>query len=278
VVFEDATKDVCLLEVDAKRKPLAIRKADTFRRGEDVLVIGNPAVGDELILENAVTRGLLSSETVIGGQRLYQLSASVNPGNSGGPVLNSEGEVIALVTLKAAKQEGIAFGVPAADLLKALEETRQRTSAELVAVNDLHTARAAFRRAWLIGLLAQLAMDSYVDAMDTAISAGLSASNGLASASARLSPTLQQLEKVCSTKSVDGALRRVQKSSAIGDEEKKALLAFWVCVREQKSYVDSPRGNLLSYRQKARELTDEFNRLAGQLEIQLDVKILPDGP
>ena len=50
------------------------------------------------------------------GQRYYQLTIAVNPGNSGGPVFNSTGSVIGVVTRKSLNQESLAFCIPVEDL------------------------------------------------------------------------------------------------------------------------------------------------------------------
>ncbi len=64
----------------------------------------------------------MSTKTSFEGQRYYQLSIAVNPGNSGGPVFNSFGEVIGVVTRKSAAQEALAFCIPLEDLNLALEK------------------------------------------------------------------------------------------------------------------------------------------------------------
>ena len=70
VLYEDLERDLCLLRVTAPGKPLRLSPVRHLRRGEDVVIIGNPGLGDELVLENAVTSGLLSAETPGGWQSL----------------------------------------------------------------------------------------------------------------------------------------------------------------------------------------------------------------
>jgi S1-C subfamily serine protease len=122
LLYQDDRRDLAFLRVKSPLPPLPIADAYTFRKGEDVTVIGNPGAGGELILENAISRGLMSTKTAIEGERYYQLSIAVNPGNSGGPVFNSYGEVIGVVTRKSAMQEALAFCVPVEDLNLAIEK------------------------------------------------------------------------------------------------------------------------------------------------------------
>ena len=64
-----------------------------FLKGEDITVIGNPGLGEEIVLENAISRGVMSSKAVIEGLNYLQINIAINPGNSGGPVFDSAGRV-----------------------------------------------------------------------------------------------------------------------------------------------------------------------------------------
>ena len=121
LLYEDTHRDLAFLRVKSSLPPLRIAASYTFRKGEDITVIGNPGVGGgELILENAISRGVMSTKMSLEGQRYYQLGIAVNPGNSGGPVFNSFGSVIGVVTRKSTQQEALAFCVPIEDLNLAL--------------------------------------------------------------------------------------------------------------------------------------------------------------
>jgi S1-C subfamily serine protease len=122
LLYEDTRRDLAFLRVKSPLPPLRVAKSYTFRKGEDVTAIGNPGAGGELILENAISRGLMSTKTSLEGQRYYQLGIAVNPGNSGGPVFNSRGAVIGVVTRKSAAQESLAFCIPVEDLNLAIEK------------------------------------------------------------------------------------------------------------------------------------------------------------
>jgi hypothetical protein len=122
LLYDDPRRDIAFLRVKTTLSPLRIAKSYTFRKGEDITVIGNPGVGGELVLENAISRGVMSTRTSLEGQRYYQLGIAVNPGNSGGPVFNSIGSVIGIVTRKSSQQESLAFCIPVDDLNLAIEK------------------------------------------------------------------------------------------------------------------------------------------------------------
>lgn len=81
--------------------------------GESVFAIGYP-LGERLGLEPSIVNGLVNA--VVGPNddpTLFRLSAPLNPGNSGGPIVNSRGEVVgvAVSALRGKLIEGIAFGI-----------------------------------------------------------------------------------------------------------------------------------------------------------------------
>jgi serine protease Do len=80
------------------------------------------AIGNPLGMERSVTQGIVSSTTrTIDQMRLIQTDAAINPGNSGGPIFNARGEVVAVACAGAAVFDGLAFGIPACDLIDFLE-------------------------------------------------------------------------------------------------------------------------------------------------------------
>ena len=64
-----------------------------MRMGDEVLALGFP-LADTIGTNLTVTRGIISSTRTVDGVRLLQTDASLNPGNSGGPLVNRDGEVI----------------------------------------------------------------------------------------------------------------------------------------------------------------------------------------
>src|SRR5690606_32123335 len=115
--------DIAMLQLDleevAKKgielEALPLASDEQLQVGDSVYAIGNPGVymrGGRL-LEHTVSEGIVSSMARNINDILYiQTTAAVNPGNSGGPLINQRGEVVGLVTLKAFMQEGIGFALP----------------------------------------------------------------------------------------------------------------------------------------------------------------------
>jgi S1-C subfamily serine protease len=112
VVRRDNRRDVALIKTDAARHfPLAMRQ-EVPTVGEQVYAIGAPSS-----LQGTVTRGIVSADRSLSGFGFIQSDAAVNPGNSGGPLLNDRGEVIGIADLSNRANPGINFFVPIGDAL-----------------------------------------------------------------------------------------------------------------------------------------------------------------
>jgi serine protease Do len=119
IVALQPLRDLALLQLDLDEykgklpEPVIINDRDDLRVGDMVFAIGNP-----LGLERSVTQGIVSSTTrTIDNLRLIQTDAAINPGNSGGPIFNARGEVVAVACAGAAVFQGLAFGIPANELI-----------------------------------------------------------------------------------------------------------------------------------------------------------------
>jgi len=96
-----------------KLTPLPIAPSGKDTPGTISVAIGNPGMGG-MALDQSVSEGIISSLDRNFDDILYlQTTAAVNPGNSGGPLLNANGEVIGLITYKAYMQDNISFAMPA---------------------------------------------------------------------------------------------------------------------------------------------------------------------
>jgi len=117
----DFENDLALLKIEAT-SPFAfeIPNDKNYKIGIDAFTIGTPSYES---LGQTLSKGILSGvRTSEAGNEVLQTDVSVNPGNSGGPLLNKEFQLIGVVNSKLMGRgvEGIAFGSAAKDLLKQL--------------------------------------------------------------------------------------------------------------------------------------------------------------
>jgi S1-C subfamily serine protease/Tfp pilus assembly protein PilF len=112
VIYRDAKEDIAVLsleKVPATLQAMPVVATDAGP-GTKVFAVGHPGLGDK-VLDLSISEGLVSSsKREIAGTVMLQHSASVNRGNSGGPLLDEYGRVVGIVTLKA-RLEGVSFAV-----------------------------------------------------------------------------------------------------------------------------------------------------------------------
>lgn len=121
LVGYDQEKDIAVLGVkEAKFTPLTVADYKSLNTGDDVYAIGAPKS-----MAYTLTKGVISAkEREIGKYKYIQTDAAINEGNSGGPLLNDEGNVIGVNTLKMLDSEGIGLAIPVtavSDFLKSLD-------------------------------------------------------------------------------------------------------------------------------------------------------------
>jgi S1-C subfamily serine protease len=105
VVAVDPARDLALLKVPGRSLPSLSLTQRPVRPGDDVIAIGSP-----MGLAHTVTKGIISSTRRIrDGVDYLQTDVSVNPGNSGGPLLNDAGEVVGINTFILRESEEVAL-------------------------------------------------------------------------------------------------------------------------------------------------------------------------
>jgi S1-C subfamily serine protease len=128
VLGRDPTVDVAVVRISGPRLPLArLADSDALEVGQVAIAIGNP-----LGLERTVTSGVISainrSPQGLGLDALIQTDAAISPGNSGGPLLDSDGRVMGINTaiIAAPGASGLGFAIPinlASDIVRQIVTT-----------------------------------------------------------------------------------------------------------------------------------------------------------
>ncbi len=122
----DADLDIALLKIQSDRTDfpfLRISRKKPVRVGEKAIVIGNPYG-----LSSSVTTGVISAlgRNLRISNRVYvnliQTDAAINPGSSGGALLDGEGDLLGIVTAIYEEGKGIGFAIPIEDVASMLSE------------------------------------------------------------------------------------------------------------------------------------------------------------
>lgn len=127
IIHDDTVLDFAIIKSE-KSIPYLKLSMEDVRVGKDILAVGTPL---SLNLTHTFTKGIVSATdrtikvTKSYGegymQNLIQHDASLNPGNSGGPLINLNGEIVGINTLKISGGEGIGFAIPVKSFKSLLE-------------------------------------------------------------------------------------------------------------------------------------------------------------
>ncbi|NDC73489.1 MAG: PDZ domain-containing protein, partial [Sphingobacteriia bacterium] len=131
VIGQDPSSDLAVVKIEANDLPFVkIGNSDKLQIGEWVLAVGNP-----FNLNSTVTAGIVSAKArninILGGgtslEAFIQTDAAVNPGNSGGALVNVQGELVGINTAIASSNgayQGYAFAIPANLVTKVVEDLK----------------------------------------------------------------------------------------------------------------------------------------------------------
>lgn len=131
LIGTDPSTDLALLKIEAVSLPyLSFGNSDSLKVGEWVLAVGNP-----FNLESTVTAGIVSAKgrsiDILEGQdrieSFIQTDAAVNPGNSGGALVNTQGALVGINTAiitRSGRYEGYSFAVPANLVKKVIRDLK----------------------------------------------------------------------------------------------------------------------------------------------------------
>ena len=119
VFATDVHLDLAILRVARKDlKPLPLGDSEKLRQGDRIVAMGNPEG-----LAYSVAEGVISEpRREIEGVAMIQVAVPIERGNSGGPLLDRQGRVLGLLTLKSARTDNLGFAMPVNELKKLIEK------------------------------------------------------------------------------------------------------------------------------------------------------------
>ncbi|HLW67112.1 MAG TPA: serine protease [Gemmataceae bacterium] len=263
-IWADRKRDIAYLQVDCNEVPaLELAEFYEFRSGQEVLAVGNPGLGDGAMLENALSRGMMSTIWKSPeGPTLYQLNIAVNPGNSGGPVIDSLGRVLGMITAKTKDREGIAFAVMLEDLRDGMLEAQGQSNEATPDLVDWFKANTVLSRMIYIGDLYLRALETYTKAMDTAMARGLSPNEGLRAAEREMADDVKRVNRMFA-EGLEINYQSISKSPFIVATDMANLRRMMEVCKELRTLYDKPHGTVQSYRQRKDQLRKEFESLVG---------------
>jgi serine protease Do len=271
LVHEDRKRDLAIVKVSATLAPLTIASKE-IRKGERVYVIGSPGAGAD-VSSNAATQGSLSNNDFhLDELRYYQTDAAVNPGNSGGPVFNSRGEVVGVAVAKLVGKEGMNLAIPWQDIQAALDASAGTSKAEQERIEAEHDLIEITERLMLMSMAYYIALDKTEDAL---IEGSKKKSNLGA-----LMRTIQEdwgklllADRRIHFDPVAGVFANTVNSRALpehrrGDKDVQLLRDLYI---EMKGTFDSPPDTLETFSTRRKDYGDRFNALAERIKLNLGV-------
>lgn len=132
----DMQHDIAAIKIDGASLP-SVRVGTSFgvKTGDHVVVLGAP-----LGLESTLSDGIISAIREAGTFRIFQTSAPISHGSSGGPIFDDYGNVIALAVAKMEAGENLNFIIPIDSAKPLLAQNRQTSFPELLSMTTVHQA------------------------------------------------------------------------------------------------------------------------------------------
>ena len=142
VVAIEATSrgdDLALIRVapgSNKLKPIPLGDSTIIPQGAEVLAFGNP-----LGLKHSVVQGLVSAIRDIDAREMIQVAMPIEPGNSGGPLVDRDGMVRGIINMKSLKAENVGFAIPVGRLRELMKATNPVVIDRWVRLSGVDPAR-----------------------------------------------------------------------------------------------------------------------------------------
>lgn len=135
IIGTDKTTDLALIKIEGKNLPtLPIANSDNVKVGEWVIAVGNP-----FGLNNTVTAGIISAKArtlgANGVESFIQTDAAINAGNSGGALVNTQGELVginAMLYSQTGSYAGYGFAIPTSIMNKVVDDIKKYGSVQRV--------------------------------------------------------------------------------------------------------------------------------------------------
>ncbi|MEM3154188.1 MAG: trypsin-like peptidase domain-containing protein [Candidatus Woesearchaeota archaeon] len=106
VIGYDVKKDIAVLKIEGSFNRLRFSNSDGVTAGERVIALGSPAG-----LEFSVNEGIVSARRILDNVEYLQIDVALNPGNSGGPVVDASGKIVGISNWKLKEYEGLSFAI-----------------------------------------------------------------------------------------------------------------------------------------------------------------------
>jgi serine protease Do len=142
----DRKLDLAVIRIDAKDlTPIALAEDKSLKDGQSVVVLGHPRG-----LKYSIVSGVLSGRRDVEGINMLQLAIPIEPGNSGGPVLDRRGRVHGIVTMKSLITPNLGFATPVSDLKRLLARPNPIAMARWLTIGalDKHEWKTRFGGRW----------------------------------------------------------------------------------------------------------------------------------
>jgi len=277
VVYLDEKHDLAFLSVRTSLPPLVLAEDFQFRGGMEVTIIGSPGLGGGEALENAVNSGKLSTKKIIDGQTFFQLGASVNPGNSGGPVFDPKGRVIGVATLRVGDKEGLAFCVSIDDVIADFNRVKSQSRQDAETAASLHRQRVVSRLLTKLNMVYVRGLVKYVMLMEVAAKQNVPLEAGVNTAAQIVDPKLNRLENVL-VPELKTEMSQATGDNAVNPQIRQHLVDLWGTYSELKKLIDRPIANLPVFKAKIREINDNRRQHGDALQLLLGISDNLDDP
>ena len=263
--------DLCLLAIRANHRPLPLASTGQVPRGQELLIIGNPGLEGDVVVENAVSRGLAGGLTTLRNRPYLQISAPINPGNSGGPVLDDSGQVIGMVTMKATAREGLAFALPVTEIAAGLRDVKRQSTGALQKLNQKHLAGAIFLRLDLAGRGYLVLVLAYVEGVRRALSEGATTVEEATPYLPDISEAVARVRETTGS-DLDRYIDFIQGAAWMDDELRESLLDFQQIVQMFESRAaNRDVMSVISHISEFETLFGRFTALEADLRRRFDL-------